>query len=136
MRNLILTMALICGFLFTTQAQTQGDWYVGTGDVANVAWTEWAVSPTLGYGVTDNIMVGMSVSQADSTADMEYNLHARYYMNNLFIYVATDGASTEGMKYGVGKMFTVHKGVYIDPKIVYDSGAKTTNLTLGFGLKF
>ena len=136
MRKLILTITLACASVLTAQSQVKGDWYIGTGDVANVAWTEWAVSPTLGYGVTDNIMVGMSVSQADSTADMEYNLHARYYMNNLFVYVATDGASTEGIKYGVGKMFTVHKGVYIDPKIVYDSGAKTTNLTLGFGLKF
>ena len=37
---------------------------------------------------------------------------------------------------GVGKMFTVRNNIYIDPKIVYNSGEKTTNLTLGFGLKF
>ena len=136
MRNIILTMVLACGIIFSSQAQDRGDWYVGTGDVANVAWTDWAVSPTLGYGVTDNIMVGLSVSQADSTQDMEYKLHARYYMNNLFVYVSTDGASTEGISYGVGKMFTVRNNIYIDPKIVYNSGEKTTNLTLGFGLKF
>ncbi len=136
MRNIILTVVLACATILGTQAQTSGDWYVGTGDVANVAWTDWAVSPTVGYGVTDNIMVGLSVSQADSTQDMEYDLHARYYMNNLFVYVATNGASTEGIKYGVGKMFTIRNGIYIDPKIVYDSGDKTTNLTLGFGLKF
>ena len=40
------------------------------------------------------------------------------------------------MSVGVGKMFTVYKGVFIDPKIVYNAGDKTTNLTLGFGLKF
>ena len=54
-----------------TFAQEKGDWYVGTGDVANVAWTEWSVSPTIGYGVSENLMVGMSVSQADSTQDMD-----------------------------------------------------------------
>ena len=40
------------------------------------------------------------------------------------------------MKLGVGKMFAFHKNVYIDPKVVYDVNAKTTNLMLGFGLKF
>ena len=28
------------------------------------------------------------------------------------------------------------KGVYVDPKVVYDMTAKTTNLQLGVGLKF
>ena len=26
--------------------------------------------------------------------------------------------------------------IYIDPKVVYDTNLKTTNLMLGFGLKF
>ena len=136
MRNIILTMVLACAVILSTQAQTKGDWYVGTGDIANVAWTDWSVAPTVGYGVMDNLMVGLSVAQADSASDMEYDLHARYYMNNMFVYVATNGASTDGIKYGVGKMFTLRNGIYVDPKIVYDSGEKTTNLTLGFGLKF
>ncbi len=136
MRNIILTMVLACAVIFSSQAQTKGDWYVGTGDIANVAWTDWSVAPTVGYGVMDNLMVGLSVAQADSASDMEYDLHARYYMNNMFVYVATNGASTDGIKYGVGKMFTLRNGIYVDPKIVYDSGEKTTNLTLGFGLKF
>ena len=71
MRKLILTLALVVATIVGTQAQTKGDWYVGTGDVANIAWTDWAVSPTVGYGVMDNLMVGLSVSQADSTVDME-----------------------------------------------------------------
>jgi len=33
-------------------------------------------------------------------------------------------------------MFTFHKGVFVDPKVVYDATAKTTNLQLGVGLKF
>ncbi len=37
---------------------------------------------------------------------------------------------------GLGKMFTIHKSVFVDPKVVYDSAAKTTNLQLGVGLKF
>jgi len=136
MRKIILTVVLACATILATQAQTKGDWYIGTGDVSNVAWTELAVSPTVGYGVTDNIMVGLSVAQADSTVDVSYDLHARYFVKGYFVYVATSGLDTETLSLGVGRMFTIHKSVYVDPKIVYNTGAKTTNLTLGFGLKF
>ena len=136
MKNLILTMMLAIATVFSTQAQTTGDWYVGTGDISDVAWTNWAVSPTVGYGVMDNLMVGVSVAQADSTVDMDLDFHARYFVKGYFVYVATNGLSTDAMNVGLGRMFTIHKGVYVDPKIVYNTGEKTTNLTLGFGLKF
>ena len=135
MRTLILTLALAFG-LTTANAQTTGDWYVGTGDVANTAWTDWSVSPTIGYGVTDNLMVGCSVFQTDSTADLDVDFHARYFVKGYFAYLATDGLSTEGMSLGAGKMFTLRNNIYIDPKVVYNTGEKTTNLTLGFGFKF
>ena len=77
-RTLILTMILAFG-LTTANAQTKGDWYVGTGDIADRAWTTWSLSPTVGYGVTDNLMVGCSVAQADSTVDVDVNFHARYF---------------------------------------------------------
>jgi len=135
MKNLILTMMLVCG-MFAANAQTSGDWYVGTGDVANTAWTDWSVSPTIGYGVMDNLMVGCSVSQADSTVDMDIDFHARYFVKGYFAYLATDGLSTDGMSIGAGKMFTLRNNIYVDPKVVYNTGEKTTNLTLGFGFRF
>ena len=135
MKNLILTMMFAVITLAST-AQSKGDWYVGTGDVADVAWTEWAISPTVGYGVMENLMVGVSVAQADSTVDMEMDFHARYFVKGYFVYVATNGLSTDAMNVGLGKMFTIHRGIYIDPKIVYNTEEKTTNLTLGFGLNF
>ena len=134
-RTLILTMILAFG-LTTANAQTKGDWYVGTGDVSNVAWTEWSVSPTVGYGVTDNLMIGCSVAQADSTVDMELDFHARYFVKGYFAYVSTDGLSTDGMSLGAGKLFTLRNNIYVDPKVVYNTGEKTTNLTLGFGFRF
>jgi len=33
-------------------------------------------------------------------------------------------------------MFTLRSNVYVDPKIVYNSGDQTTNLGLGFGFRF
>jgi hypothetical protein len=136
MKKIVLTMFLSTLLVLGANAQYVGQWYVGTGNIANIAWTDWSVSPTVGYGVTDKIMVGANVSQVDSTADMEIDLHARYYVNGYFAYVATNGLSTDGVKLGLGKMFSLTSNVYLDPKVVYNTTEKTTNLQLGFGFKF
>ena len=136
MRKLILSLALGLGIVAGVNAQEKGAWYVGTGDIANNAWTEWSVSPTVGYGLMDNLMLGASISQTDSTADVALDLHARYFWKGYFAYVATTGLNTDNVSVGAGKMFTFTKGVFVDPKVVYDATAKTTNLQLGVGLKF
>jgi hypothetical protein len=136
MKKIILSLALSVLCVLGVNAQSAGDWYIGTGDIANKAWTEWSLSPTVGYGVTDDLMVGVNISQADSTVDVSYDLHARYYVRGYFVYATTDGLNTEALKVGVGRMFGIHKGIYVDPKVVYDTQSKTTNLTLGLGLYF
>ena len=136
MKKIVLTLFLSALFVLGVNGQEKGDWYVGTGDVANKAWTEWSIAPTVGYGVTDNLMVGLNVSQADSASDVAYDFHARYFWNGYFVYMETAGLNTEDISYGLGKMFTFHKGVYVDPKVVYNATENTTNLMLGVGLKF
>ena len=136
MRKLFLSLALGLLFAFGVNAQNaKGNWYVGTGDIANVAWTDWAVSPTIGYAITDNIVLGGSVSHV-AGEDMDLDFNVKYFFGGYFADVNLDGFSTDGMVFGIGKMFTFHKSVYVDPKIVYNTGEKTTNLMLGFGLKF
>ena len=130
-----LTLAVLCTVAVNAQ-NVKGDWYVGTGDIANTAWTEGSIAPTLGYAVTDKFMVGCNVSQADSSAEMVLDAHVRYFYNGLFGYVSAPNLDTDNLSIGVGKMFTFHKVMYIDPKVVYDTNLKTTNLMLGFGLKF
>ena len=136
MKKIVLTLFLSTLFVLGVNGQEKGDWYVGTGDVASKAWTEWSIAPAVGYGITDNLMVGLNVSQADSASDLAYDLHARYFWNGYFVYLETEGLKTESMNYGLGKMFTFHRGVYVDPKVVYNATEKTTNLMLGVGLKF
>ena len=136
MNKIILSLALSVLCVLGVNAQSAGDWYLGTGDIADKAWTEWSIAPTVGYGLTDDLMVGVNVSQADSTVDVSYNLHARYFVRGYFVYAATNGLDTETLKLGVGRMFGIHKGIYVDPKVVYDTQGKTTNLTLGLGLYF
>ena len=141
MKKLILSLALIVGMAISMNAQNvKGDWYVGTGDVANVAWTDWAISPTLGYGVSDKFMVGLGLAQTDSTEDLAIDLSARYFMtvagHDVFAYDAVSEFEFDNLSLGLGKMFTIHKVVFVEPKIVYNVGEETTNLMLGFGLKF
>ena len=127
-------IAMLC--FVNVNAQEKGNWYIGAGDIANTAWTEWSIAPMVGYGITDNLMVGLDVSQADSTAEMVLDVNARYFWNGFFGYVSAPNLDTDLLSIGVGKMFTFHKSVYVDPKLVYDTNAKTTNLMLGVGFKF
>ena len=134
---MILTFALSLLVAVGVNAQNaKGDWYIGTGDIANTAWTEWSVAPTVGYAIADKLMVGMDVSQADSSAEMVLDVHARYFYKGYFGYVSAPNLDTDKLSLGLGKMFTFQKGIYIDPKVVYNTSEKTTNLMLGVGLKF
>ena len=128
-------IAILC--IVSVNAQNvKGDWYVGTGDIANVAWTEWSVAPSVGYAINDNLAVGVNISQTDSIADMVIDLDARYFWKGYFVYGSMPNLDTDNLKLGFGKMFTFHRGIYVDPKIVHDMGQSTTNLMLGVGLKF
>ena len=136
MKKLFLSLALGLLFAFGVNAQNaQGNWYVGTGDIVNVAWTDWAISPTIGYAITDDIVLGGSVSQV-AEEDMDLDFNVKYFFKGYFVDVNLDGFSTEGMVFGIGKMFTFHKCCYVAPVFNYDYDAETTNLGLGFGLKF
>ena len=136
MKNVLMSFAIAVLCIANVNAQEKGDWYIGTGDIANTAWTEWSIAPTVGYAIADKFMVGVNVSQADSSAEMVLDAHVRYFYNGLFGYVSAPNLDTDKLTIGLGKMFTLHKGVYVDPKVVYDTNLKTTNLMLGFGLKF
>ena len=128
-------LAVLC--IASVNAQNvKGDWYVGTGDIANVAWTEWSVAPSVGYAISDNLAVGVNISQTDSIADMVIDLDARYFWKGYFVYGSMPNLDTDNLKLGFGKMFTFHRGIYVDPKVVHDMGQGTTNLMLGVGLKF
>ena len=128
-------LAVLCTVSVNAQ-NAKGDWYLGAGDIANTAWTELSIAPTVGYAISDNLMIGCNVSQADSSAEMVLDAHVRYFYNGLFGYVSAPNLDADNLSIGVGKMFTFHKVMYIDPKVVYDTNLKTTNLMLGFGLKF
>ena len=136
MKKLFLSLILTIGLLFAADAQNvKGNWYVGTGDITNVAWTDWAMSPTLGYAVTDNLVLGGSVTHMAGES-MDLDMSAKYFFGDYFVGINLDGFSTDGMMVELGKMFMFHKGIYIAPNFNYDYDAETFNMGMGFGLKF
>ena len=73
-------------------------------------------------------MVGLSLAQADSSEDLSMDLHARYFLNAMdktFSCTAAMGdMETDNLSLGLGKMFTIHKSVFVEPKVVYHSVVK------------
>ena len=137
MRNLILTLALVCGFIFTSEAQNaKGDWCVGTGDITGVSWTDWAIDATVGYAFTDALILGGSISQDNADADMNLDFYARYFWNGVFIHAGMNGLNFDEMELGIGKQLSLRNNVYVDPTLIYNAGAETVNLGIGFGFKF
>ena len=137
MKNVLTSLALtiLCTVMVNAQ-NVKGDWYVGSSDIANVAWTEWSLAPFLGYAINDNLALGCNVSQTDSTADMVIDLSAKYFWKGYFVYGAMPNLDADMLEIGFGKMFDLHRGIYVDPKVVHNMNLGTTDLTLGVGLKF
>ena len=91
----------------------QGSVAIGVGsNLANVSWQNYALTPTVGYFITDNIMVGTGFSMGSSSEEDVYNHMQdefgdqdlssfsispffRYYMNDaLFVSVGIATTST------------------------------------------
>lgn len=146
MKNLFLTLILALGMAVTANAQNaQGDWYLGTGDISGTSWTELTLTPSVGYAFSDNVMVGLTLNQGtitDSTGatvagDANIDIHARYFFTNFYGYASTQNLTSDfGLSVGVGKLFTTERNLYLDPQVVFNTVTKTTNLRIGFGLKF
>ena len=75
-------------------------------------------------------------SKTKTLENVDFSKIRYFFVKDYFAYVGVEDFDLDMVQVGVGKMFTFHKNVYVDPKVVYDVNAKTTNLTLGFGLKF
>lgn len=149
MRNLFLT--LIMGFFmaFSLNAQTegsfsspiqQGDFLVGAAQLDGVALDQIAISPSVGYALTNQIVVGLG--DLDINGDgWEGELFGRYYLNSPFYAQASYGynsvveESNIGLQVGVTGFLS--NWLYIEPNIGIDIGNDTEAfLGVNFGFAF
>ena len=94
MKKLFTILTVVAISTTMTFAQ-QGSVALGVGsNLANVSWQDYSLTPTVGYFIADNMMVGTGFSMGSVTAeisdaeykDNEMNISPflRYYMNDAF----------------------------------------------------
>ncbi len=94
MKKLFTILTVVAISTTMTFAQ-QGSVAIGVGsNLADVSWQDYSLTPTVGYFITDNMMVGTGFSMGSETeeiSDVEYKESGmnispflRYYMNDAF----------------------------------------------------
>lgn len=133
----IFTMLTVVAISTTLSFAQQGSVAIGVGsNLADVSWQNYSLTPTVGYFITDNMMVGMGFSMGsesdsydsfdptgnDITIDtkvsgMSLSPFFRYYMNDAFF-----------GKFGM----TIASMSDVDG----DNEMKTSTFGLGFGVGY
>ena len=91
----LFTMLSVVAISTTLSFAQQGSVAIGVGsDLANVSWQNYSLTPTVGYFISDNMMIGTGFSMGSSSeevADVKYenggmNISPffRFYMNDAF----------------------------------------------------
>lgn len=142
--------------LSTTMAfsQTEKGTFHIAGNIGDVAWTDWAVSPTVGYFISDGFAValGFSMASGDAVANtMTLAPSARYYFNDLMFaqgglsmttidkdVAAAMGVeeSTTSIVAGVGLSLMWMDRVAIEPVLNLTTGDEIMSIGMGLGIAF
>ena len=162
MKKLILSIAAVVAFAFTTEAQTRkGTILLGAGsNLTETAWTDLQITPKVGFFVQDGVAIGAMVHFNNRTADQKFDptnptssvtlsssdmmlgAFVRYYVsNNVFaeIEVATESNKTEDYGYITAVRQTgvdaAGNPVYEtnNQQEVYEESETSTNFGLGLG---
>jgi outer membrane protein len=91
----LFTMLTVVAISTTLSFAQQGSVAIGVGsNLADVSWQDYSLTPTVGYFITDNMMVGTGFSMGSSSEeenDVEYKSGGmnispffRFYMNDAF----------------------------------------------------
>jgi hypothetical protein len=117
----------------------QGDFIVGT-NVANVALSDLQLSASVGYALTDQIVVGLSELSGNDDS-WSGALFGRYYLNSPFYaqgnvgYDSLEDDANFGASIGVTGFLA--NWVFVEPNVGVNFGDNTEfNLGLSFGLRF
>ena len=68
----LFTMLTVVAISTTLSFAQQGTVAIGVGsNLADVSWQDYSLTPTVGYFISDNMMVGMGFSMGSSSIDVE-----------------------------------------------------------------
>lgn len=135
MKKLILSMAAVVAFAFTTEAQTRkGTILLGAGsDLTNTDWTDLQITPKVGFFVQDGVAIGAIVNFSNKTEDqkdpstpttevslsssnMTLGAFVRYYVsNNVFAELEVSSMTSKNDQYDFITALRTEKGPNGEP---------------------
>jgi hypothetical protein len=150
MKKLFTILTVVALSTTMSFAQTEKGTFHIAGNIGDVAWTDWAVSPTVGYFISDGFAValGFSMASGDAVANsMTLAPSARYYFNDLMFAqgglsmssvedAAGDTETTTDIVAGVGLSLMWMDRVAIEPTLTLGSGEDVMTIGMGLGIAF
>jgi len=144
----LFTLCATALFALTLSAQveqTEGSWYLGTGDATtllNLFSTGVEVTADIGYAVKDNMVIGGSVTPGLENGDNQWGISGYYFAKGfgfgLHVYDVTEVLGERYMSLSVGKMVmleSISDKMYLYPNIQIDEDQNMLS-GIGFGMKF
>ena len=160
MKKLFTILTVVAISTTMTFAQ-QGSVAIGVGsNLADVSWQDYSLTPTVGYFITDNMMVGTGFSMGSSSEEyngmtvksgsMNISPFFRFYMNDVFLSAGVaigstkyeedddmwkleDKTSTFGLNVAVGYSLMWNDRICIEPSfgIATGSGSSSSKANIG-----
>lgn len=135
-----LMMFLTSFSVFAQSPVNQGDFLVGTTELSGVSISDVSFTPSAGYALTDQIVVG--VQALEGTEDVwQAALFGRYYLNSPFYgqVNVNYNSETEDAAFGISGGVTgfITEWFYFEPNVgVNFSDNSYFRLSLNFGIRF
>ena len=143
----LFTMLTVVAISTTMSFAQSGTVAIGVGsDLGDVAWTQYSLSPTVGYFISDNILVGTGFSMKTGDGNgteqgMSISPFGRYYLSSSLYAMAgidldipKDGDATTGIDAGIGATLMWNDKVAIEPGFGLAIGDKKMDIGFSLGI--
>ncbi len=149
MKKLFTLLTVVAISTTMSFSQTEAGTFHIQGDIGDQAWTTWAVSPTVGYFVSDGFVVGTgfemaSGDNAPAGEGMTISPFMRYYLNSslyagagVTMVMPDEGDTETTIKAGLGLSLMWMDRVAVEPGLglMFGDEVMTVGMTLGIAFR-
>ena len=133
----LFTMLTVVVISTTMSFAQSGTFALGVGsDMAGKSWQNYSINPTVGYFVSDKLLVGTGLSMDIEGETMDFSPYARYYLGSAIYAMVgvklTDDATDIDAGCGLSLMW--NDKVAIEPGFGVSIGEDKLKLALTIGI--
>ncbi|MDG2138752.1 MAG: hypothetical protein P8J77_00925 [Flavobacteriales bacterium] len=133
----LFTMLTVVAISTTMSFAQSGTFALGVGsDMAGKSWQNYSINPTVGYFVSDKLLVGTGLSMDIEGETMDFSPYARYYLGSAIYAMVgvklTDDATDIDAGCGLSLMW--NDKVAIEPGFGVSIGEDKLKLALTIGI--